>query len=98
MHEFFPKTGKWVDSVIAELLRDKVERGLDKCFSVGRGVAHPMFRRGGGTFELAELTQDIERYWKRLPPETRERILFDFDIDEGDPERVVVSLGGRDAD
>jgi hypothetical protein len=57
-----------------------------------------MFRQRGATFDLADLTQDIARYWSRLPEETRARILNDFDVDESNPTRIVVSLGGRDGD
>jgi len=98
VHEFFPKTGNWIEALVSELVRDKVERELNSFFSVGRGVAHPMFRQRGATFDLADLTQDIARYWSRLPEETRARILNDFDVDESNPTRIVVSLGGRDGD
>ncbi len=90
---FVRKEGHWDQEVIGKLVRNKVERQLEDVFLRGASTPAGRFRQGGGTFRLAALMSDIERYWNLLPEDTKHLVRRDFDVVE-DGETVTVSLGG----
>ena len=88
-----PKQSRWDHELVRQLVKFKLEQQLEKWFRERAGSAAGWFSRTGSTFGLADLMSDIQRYWRRLPEGTKQRIRLDFDISEyGDT--VTVRLGG----
>jgi CheY-like chemotaxis protein len=91
------KHERWDKKLIQSMVDDRVKQGLSSFFSAARG-GPLLHRRGGGTFQLASLTSDIERFWHLLPQDTQEQILKNFDKTEKNG-HLMFTLGGKaDAD
>jgi len=87
-----PKEGSWDKTLINALVREKIERQLDRLMDY-RQSTFRVRTDNDGTFRTAVLAGDIERHWHRLPDGTKDRIHEHFDVDETNGS-VTVSLGG----